>query len=294
MAKAEIEEEALGIILRSDPEDVSKLQELKSLVASRLETTSDPDITGDLRLLRFLHEYILPEIAAEKFRAFLNWRKENNVDEIRKLVQCEWEDLPGHLEVTKHLPSVLLLRSSNGSVLADKQKNPVAVEFPGLVKIRDFVNNLPLKTLIQAHIANLEKRSLYLDDLSRSSGRLVKMTLIKDFDSADVKSIFSNPRKAAEVLRRVKTLTGIAGSFYPQTVRKTFLLNVPSVFAGIWKALKPFLSQNQLESTVVSSAGGLVAEFDYEVIQRIQEIGRGFNEEDAISEKENSEVLHHT
>ena len=69
--------------------EAPKLQELKKLLEVDIASQPDwPDLTGDIRLLRFLRGYDCnPQAAADAYSKMLGWRAENGVDDIHQDIE---------------------------------------------------------------------------------------------------------------------------------------------------------------------------------------------------------------
>jgi len=69
--------------------EAPKLQELKKLLEVDIASQPDwPDLTGDVRLLRFLRGYDCnPQAAADAYIKMLRWRTENGVDDIHQDIE---------------------------------------------------------------------------------------------------------------------------------------------------------------------------------------------------------------
>ena len=249
-------------------DELENLIKMKELLPSELPPF--PDVSGEFRLLRFLRDSGgSATIAADRFRKFLVWRSENKVDELRQKVEnLGWENLPGYSELRKHLPSNLLLRGDGGETLFDNQDRPISVERAGLINFHGFVGELSEASIISAHIAHLEKRSILLDQLSRARGEIVKMSLIKDFGGADLRTAAGNPGKTRELIRRIRSMVVISRDYYPETVGFAALINVPSLVRKLWGGVMSLLSPRHTALSTLTTEEELTKWFSIDVLPK--------------------------
>jgi len=107
-------DETLDFPLASQEEE-EEVKELRSLLAEDFADRACgkwPDVTGDVRLLRFLRGYDHQlEAAAEAVRDMLQIRDKYNMDEVHESfadVECNNEYFPGGNEVQSLIPGMCL------------------------------------------------------------------------------------------------------------------------------------------------------------------------------------------
>lgn len=228
------------------------------------------DVTGDYRLLRFFLEHEKNvDSTVNAFKQFLEWRKLNKVDEIRKEVELrEFEEIRHFKKIVEYLPVNLMLRNGMGEVVVDSKGRPISVEQSGKCDISKVVNEATLQEMMEMHISHLEKRSLILDQLSRERNELVQVVLIKDFRDADTFYPLRHPSNFKEFLNRVQLMVQVSRDYYPHTVGKAFIYKAPGAFGRIWK----FFANNVLKQHHVNLTefvdGNLTDIFSTQVLPR--------------------------
>jgi hypothetical protein len=240
--------------------ETSSLLSLKSELQvdlSELPVDTEPDVYGDLKLLRFLShcDHDVCKTAA-MFRDFVSWRQQRGLAAVRQRLidsNIDIESIPNLKKIAYHvlcrcvykftkyfdqLPANLLLKNGSGEVLLDKTGNVMSLEKTGMCNVRGYLNEV--KELhsgevceIQVtdvevedvHLAYMELRSLILHRLSVERVELVHMTVIRDL--AGLQMI--DPRDLV-VLKRIIHLNDLSQRYYAGTVGKIVFINTSWVF----------------------------------------------------------------
>ena len=218
-------EEVEGIVPTA--EEAPAFAQFKAELASELGTepwASFPELTGDVRLLRYLRsrEANVAE-AAKAFRAHLAWRKEHGVDAIRQRIVDEnigldWSLYPRGREVEACCPMVLDAGFS-------KQGHLVQLDNMGLVTPSAVTGKqgMGLEAFSVAIIYMLEARNKIQDDLSRKTGRMVRTVQVRDMMQVTTAMVNSNKKVATSIM-------SMAGDNYPESIDKMVFINSGNAF----------------------------------------------------------------
>lgn len=228
-----MEEQVEGIVPTAEEEPA--FAAFKVELAAELATepwASFPELTGDIRLLRYLRsrEANVAE-AAKAYRAHLVWRKQHNVDSIRQRVVDEkmtldWSLYPRGDEVQACCPMVLHAGFS-------KQGHLVQLDNMGLVTPAALTGKegMGLEAFLVAVIYMLEVRNKLQDDLSRETGRMVRTVQIRDMMQVTTAMVNSNKKVATSIM-------SMAGDNYPESIDKMVFINAGNAFKIVMATLK--------------------------------------------------------
>ena len=121
--------------------------------------------------------------AASAFRKHLQWRKDQGVDVIRQEIVdrslgLSWGDYPRGAEVEKYFPQVL-----DGG--RGREGHIIQVECMSLVQTDGLLGDgsdgsVGQAAFLRAFIFALEARNKLMDDLSRQTGRMIRVIQIRD------------------------------------------------------------------------------------------------------------------
>jgi hypothetical protein len=233
------------------PEEEAGMAALKAELAAELAAepwAGFPELTGDVRLLRFLRsrEGDAAE-AAKAFRAHLAWRKENGVDAIRQRVVDEqlgldWARYPRGAEVNRHFRMIIHGGFTLGGHL-------VQLDNMGLVNPEGIAGTqegaLGLEAFTTAFIYMLEARNKLQDDLSRESGRMIRTYQVRDLEQTGMALASSANMTLA------KKVVALSQDNYPESMAQIVFINAGKVFSVVMAAMKGVLAARTLARFVV-------------------------------------------
>ena len=215
-------------------EHVEALQALKARMRAggvqltEAATVGSPDHT----LRRFLVSCDWDvEAALEKVRRMLAWRAENNIDTIleRVLPEEKLAFLRGEMPTSHHG--------------FDLRGNPVHLEQPGLFRWGRILGRVDREDLIHMHIFLMEYQfRVLMPQGAQRTGRVVdKMTNIIDLKGLNL-GVLQNLR-AISLFKQVQR---IDQDYYPDHVRRIYLVNPPLLFRPLWNLVRRVLPKHEL------------------------------------------------
>jgi hypothetical protein len=215
-------------------EHVEALQALKARMRAggvqltEAATVGSPDHT----LRRFLVSCDWDvEAALEKVRRMLAWRAENNIDTIleRVLPEEKLAFLRGEMPTSHHG--------------FDLRGNPVHLEQPGLFRWGRILGRVDREDLIHMHIFLMEYQfRVLMPQGAQRTGRVVdKMTNIIDLKGLNL-GVLQNLR-AISLFKQVQR---IDQDYYPDHVRRIYLVNPPLLFRPLWNLARRVLPKHEL------------------------------------------------
>lgn len=183
---------------------------------------------------RFDDTYLLRFLRARKFDLvktkemwvnFINWRKENNVDEIANYVFSEID------EVKQAWP--------HGYFRTDKKGRPIYIERTGLLKLQQLFKCTTEERMIKYWIQSYERlTNQILPACAKARGEKVEQTLtIIDLKGSSTKLM------SKQVYDFVKLASNIGQNYYPEIMGKMFIINAPLLFSGVWAMMKPWIDE---------------------------------------------------
>ena len=229
--------------------DAFNAEELKALRQVKAWMSDRPGLfercTSDM-LVTFLRGYAplvnwVDHVYA-RLEAMLRWRAEERIDTALLDEQC----------VAAEKASLFARAMPCGAIGHDAHGHVVALETPGAssslmnqmfaeMECGDFVKLMIYNKEVQRHyvasVSLAEKRRLY---------KVVNVVDLSGFGSAQLKSIFKEWFKA---------FVAVFSLSYPETMYRTYVINAPVVFTGVWKIARNFIHPVTAAKVSVSSWG---------------------------------------
>eukprot|EP01036_Dinobryon_divergens_P034273 gene34273-44275_t len=271
----------------SEDEDAEILTirfKLKDLIA---QSSGYPDVVGDRKILRYLrgHDHNLEKVL-ELYTKYLNWRKEKRVDAIRDNIVNNGMDHPlkfpnGEL-ILSLVPQLVIAPygvDKLGSPICVDQYNFSPKDVLNKVSIEQYIEFViySLESLILEQLSEQRERQIYAklsQELSFDSGNSLPPLTSSDSESPNLAPATASPppppygvllntcvirdlgavgfehlgSKGQEIIKAVIT---IGSDFYPELMRKCFMINTPWIFNTIWYFIKGMLSPRTLSKVSV-------------------------------------------
>lgn len=192
-------------------------------------------IHTDLYLLRWLMARSWDvDKATSMFIASMKWREENKVDSILEdfpkspFARLICENYPS----THTDPKCKELRTKDGHHLVLERMGQINPESTSLYPIQDLIN---------FHIYAMELGAKRRDEYCKEFGNThaSSTTGVEDLEGLGMAHMNT------ALLAVLKEFTKIDSDNYPESLRKVFIVNVPSVFNLIWKMVQYFWDENQ-------------------------------------------------
>jgi len=219
------------------PQQQQTLDDFKQLISEDLAAAPGREaVTGDVRLLRFLRasKYEINE-SAEMFRRMMEWRAEENIDDIHDDIVSNNlgpTQLPGYQKFSRYMPIRYYLAQ-------DLEGNPICRDMLGSYDIKACVADMGEKAIFKFWIYHNEYRMLLLDKLSQEQRRMVLVYEIKDLTDVTLGLLYSSK----DLMTR---LAKINTSYYVETTRRVAAINLPWIFNTLFTFVKPFIPQRSL------------------------------------------------
>ena len=180
----------------------------------------------DAYLLRFLRarKFDLKKTKL-MFTNYINWRKEENVDDAYNFV---YEELN---EVKACYPHAYFR--------TDKIGRPVFYERVGQLKYHEMMKITTAERFRRYFIKEYE--DLFHDIFpacSKAAGKRIDQTVyVMDLKGGALKLL------SPKIYDFIKSLMKIGSDYYPEILGKMFIINAPMLFYGVWGMLKPFVDE---------------------------------------------------
>jgi len=221
-------------------EDVSDEQ---MLVVNRLREelrdrlSQHPDLTTTWNLLRFCRAR---DFHYDKIRlmleGFINFRESIDYEKVKQLDQAYFKPMTDHY--------------ARGYVGYDYEGRLVMVEKISHSNPHEMFKNVT-EDQITEYFVNLYERLLYVifPILSRHHNRRIDRTvLIIDLADVNILKLFDGDLKTF-----LKFSSKMSQDYYPELLGKSFIINAPWVFKGIWSIVKIWLDKKTTEKFVIDS-----------------------------------------
>ena len=191
---------------------------------------------------------------------FLNWRRDNNVDEIRQNIVTGGFDSPSKFPkaelILRLIPQAVLCpfaRDNNNAPISVEKFNFSPSEVLANITIPEYIHFLiyclEYKALIteqlseeadRAYLASLspeEREKVESDPESPPYGTLTGLCIIRDLEGLGFDHVGSQGQTI------LKTVVNLASDNYPELLRKCFIINSPWIFNTIWYFARALMSE---------------------------------------------------
>ncbi len=226
-----------------------------------------PDVVGDRKIVRYLrgHEHDLDKVEA-MMRKTLQWRDENQIDTVvRHNILHNGYDHPSKFPkgdvLTKLIPGIILHHAA-----CDKSGSPICVDTynfsPGEV-----LRHVTQEEYIHFMIYVLEYRSLILEQMSeerekQALAKLAKMDaasgdatapygvmlqtcVVRDLSGLGLEFLGANGKSL------LRSVVSLASDNYPETLRKSYMINTPWLFNTVWYFIKGFITVRTVNKVLI-------------------------------------------
>ena len=242
-------------------EEEAALKALKIKLRDQLLSAPQfPELVGDRRLIRFLRGRDNDvNLAAGMFIDHLKWRKDNNVDHVRKQICYHGINHPflfpkGELMI-KLCPQIVIAPNAR-----DYLKQPMVFEFMAF-NVKEAFEHITIEDYVEFFIYALEYRSMILEQLSDEIEReylrdtpdsskridgygvILKICIIRDLKNLGISHL--GPKAQAIIKKALQ----IATPNYQEMLGKNHMINTPWVFNALWGLMK---SQGWLEPSTIA------------------------------------------
>ena len=181
----------------------------------------------DYDYLRFCRarKFDLPAIQL-MFTNYINWRKEQDVDEI--LDTFDFTEMDAVREVYPH-----------GYHGVDKHGRPVYIERLGVLNVTRLFEISTPERMVRHYMQSYEVlMKLRFPACSAVAGKRIEQGLtILDMTGGGVSTV----NKQDLVL--VKLASKVGSDYYPEIMGNTFIVNAPMLFSGVWSVVKSFIDE---------------------------------------------------
>ena len=229
---------ALGTLEDSSPEQLQIVARLQADLKERF--AQHPDLKTTWSLLRFCRardfHYDRVKLMLENF---MDFRDNIDYDHVKQLQMSQFDDL--------------IANYARGYVGYDYEGRLVMTEKVSQSKPKNIVGIVSEETITN-YFVNLYERLLYIifPILSKIHNRRIDRTvLIIDLAEVNILKLFDSNLKAF-----LKFSSKMSQDYYPELLGKSFVLNAPWVFKGIWKIVKIWLDEKTSEKFVIESGNG--------------------------------------
>jgi len=203
------------------PEDQNRLKDLQQRLSDVDYRMNDPHT-----LVKFMFAPAGYEGAEAKFRAMIQWRMDNNVDNL----------------VQNYTPPPLLLENTPNTILDgyDREGDPIFVERGGALDVSTGLKEYGKEALMRHGIwmRELITRGVWLDDYEqRQQRKTVGVTCIYDLKGLSSKHL--DP----EVLGVLRDIVKTAKEYYPGKIKRVIIIRANPIFRMVWSLVKHFFRQ---------------------------------------------------
>jgi hypothetical protein len=168
-----------------------------------------------------------PVVGRQRYEQTLQWRKENNMNEILK------EPSPHFDLIKRHYPHFFHLRGKNGEYCY--WEKPTHIDLKAL---RD--GGVDIDALLRHYAYVTEFMWQYVDP--DDFGKSIYVIDLKGIRVTDF---------AGECVDFVRKTSAFTGQHYPERCGYIFVINVPSWFKLIWNVVKPMVDEVTLEKIYI-------------------------------------------
>lgn len=229
--------------LEACPVDIQHRLDILSTHVSINKGITNPRFLNKERLKRFLaaRDFDVQK-AIRMFDDYWLFREESKID---RVIEEDWTGI-----------AILKNLYPRAFFYTDREGKPVLIVKLGQVKFSEIFKHFDLKYIertLHLHYELMER--VILPSCSKSEGReITQFTVILDLKGFSLKNMCSS-----NVMNMMKTASKVVENYFPQIVGKTFAINVPIMYYGAYKLVKPFLSKRTQSQLVILGSSYLTA-----------------------------------
>ena len=140
-----------------------------------------------------------------------------------------------------------------GPIGVDGLGHPVVLETPGSSSalLAQLFEQMSYETFLRCQVYNKEVLRHYLASVSMAQRR----RLYKVINVVDLSGFGSTHIKGNTLMAWFKQYAACFGLYYPETMYRTYVINAPMIFTGIWKIARNFIHPVTAAKISVSSWG---------------------------------------
>jgi hypothetical protein len=247
---------------RWTPQEHAEIAIVRTRLADLLAASPNfPEVVGDRKIIRFLrgHDHNVDKVC-DLYGKFLVWRKECNVDEIRRNIVEGGMDHPlkfpkGEI-IQSVMPALIIApdsQDSYGCPIVVDQYNFSPQTLLDSFTIEDYILYatycLEYRQIILEQMSE-EREEAYLCSLTPLEreeaekmdsdkpcyGVITQSCVIRDLNGVGFEHLSA---RGQEIIRAV---IAIASDNYPELMRKAFMINTPWIFNTVWFFIKGLLA----------------------------------------------------
>lgn len=185
-----------------------------------------PGKWDDHTLARFLRarKFVLAK-ALEMFTKYIQWRVENNVDEVGNF------DFPESRAIKEIYP--------HGFHKTDRVGRSIYIERYGMLDMKRIFELTTEERMIRYYIREYESMiNERIPACAIAAGYAIEQTLtILDLGGSSTKLMKKT------VYNFIKLASGVAQDYYPEILGRMFIINTPMLFSVAWKVIRPWLDE---------------------------------------------------
>jgi len=181
----------------------------------------------------------------DRFRKQMQWRKDNDVDNIAETYQPP-------AEIMEYFPAGAILEGS------DKDGDPVYLGRTGAIDIVGLLKRYGKEEIMKYCIWNKEMISNgdWVKERRKKIGRFKLATAIEDFEGLSRKVIFS--LSAMQLFKEVRDID----QYYPNTVKRVIILRAPKIFKHAYAITQVFVSPDIKDKMIITDANNYLEVLD--------------------------------
>lgn len=220
-----------------DSADLQNLHELKDRVSPIL--SAYPDFDTLWHIFRFFRakKFNIAE-AEQMIKAFVDYRQQTDIDRIML------RDHKDYIEVERAVES--------GRYGIDRSGRPIVIERLALTDHKELMRSKYEQVRFDYFVQRYE-RMLFIElpmASAKVGHRVDKIIVINDLEGVSFAKMFDSKLKAF-----LKLAVTVGQNNYPELTEHTFIVNVPSMFKGMWSMLQSWF--NKKNSTSVTLHGSV-------------------------------------
>ena len=242
----------------TDKNEEQRLREMKFLLRNEIDellasfvTVGDkrlalvdafPDVYSDFRLLRFLRKDSIhnPACAAERYKSFLQWRKDTNADEKRISIEQNPFIAPDHLRVVHDfIPCDFDRPEQLDMATISMILNVGCWDSAGITKkiLGSGGQQLSSEDFLDYWTYMFDSLTLKLHNESMERQTMVFVDQICDLKGMNMRQF--SPHFMSSIMKPWLKMTQ---ANYPETAKRIFFLNPPPILSLVWKIVAPLTS----------------------------------------------------
>jgi len=173
--------------------------------------------------------------SSEMYINMLNWREENNIDEIL-------ERFPKESRWFNMLHSYWPITCTPAKNVGFRTRDGYQMHYERILGLApDLLQVVPYEDIQKFHLYQCECMRMEREKIVKEKGKYIGATFVEDITGLSIGHLVGSN------MNMISKLTETESLYYPEALRKVYMINCPPLFFTAWKLIKKLIDEGTLE-----------------------------------------------